>query len=93
MINIGRTHILFDHTVFKTELLFKYEETMGNFCSTSGNPVSQSLKAVLPQISSQVKNLHSDINGCKNTSMDFMRSNFCQINADVTTTLRINTQL
>ena len=49
-----RTNILFDHAVFKTDLLFKYRGTMGTFCSTSVSLVSQSLKAVLPELSSQV---------------------------------------
>ena len=29
LINIGRTHILFDHAVLKTDLLLNYKETMG----------------------------------------------------------------
>ena len=33
MINIGRTHILFYHEVFKTELLLNYKGTVGTFCS------------------------------------------------------------
>ena len=48
IINIGRTHILFHHEAFKTELFLNYKENLSNFCSTSVNPVSQSLKAVLP---------------------------------------------
>ena len=47
LINIGRTHILFDHAFFKTDLFLKYKGTMGTFCSTSVNPLSQSLRAVL----------------------------------------------
>ena len=47
LINIGRTHILFDDAVFKTDLFLKYKENMGNFCSISVNLVSQSLKDVL----------------------------------------------
>ena len=31
LINIGRTHISFNHAVFKTDLLLKYKETMGYF--------------------------------------------------------------
>ena len=76
LINIGQTHILFDHAVFKTDLFLKYRETTGTFCSTSVNPVSQSLKSVMLEISSQVTNLHSDINGHQNTSMYFLCSNF-----------------
>ena len=53
---------------------------MGSFCSTSFNPVSQSLKADLPELSSQVNNLHDDIYGHQNTRMDFLCSNFVQIN-------------
>ena len=41
-----RTHILVYHVFFKTELFLKYKENMGNFCSTSVNPVSDSLEAV-----------------------------------------------
>ena len=55
LMNIVRTHILFDHEVFKTVLFLNYKETMGTICSTSVNPVSQSLKAVLPELSSQLK--------------------------------------
>ena len=91
LINIGRTHILFYRAVFNTELFLKYRETMGTFCSTSVNPVSQSLKAVLPELPIQVTNLHSDINGHQKTSMDFLRSKFLQINDNITTTLRITT--
>ena len=58
---------------------------MGTFCSTSVNPVSQSMKAVLPKLSTQVTNLHSDINGHQKTIMDFLCSNFHQINDNVVT--------
>ena len=34
LINIGRTHILCYHEVFKTELFLNYKETLGTFCST-----------------------------------------------------------
>ena len=39
LINIGQTHILFDHEVLKTELLLECKENMGTLCSTSVNPV------------------------------------------------------
>ena len=48
LINIVLALILFDHEVFKTELLLSYKENLGTFCSTILNPVSQSLKAVIP---------------------------------------------
>ena len=48
LINIGRTRILFDHEFFKNALLLNYKETIGTFYITSVNPVSQSLKVVLP---------------------------------------------
>ena len=92
LINIFRAHILFYHAFFNTDLFLKYKETMSTFCNTRLNPVSQSLKDVLPELSSQVTNLHSDINDNQNTSMYFLRSNFCQINDNVTTTFRINTR-
>ena len=66
---------------------------MGTLLSTRVNPVSHSLKSVLTEVSSQLTNLHSDINGHQNTSMDFLLSNFFQINDNVTTTLRITMQL
>ena len=47
LMNIVRTHILFDHEVFKTELLLNHNETLGTLCSTTVNPVSQPLKSVL----------------------------------------------
>ena len=47
LIYIGRTHNLFYHEVFRTGLFLNYRETMGTFCSTSVNPVSQSQKAKL----------------------------------------------
>ena len=50
LINIGRTHDLLYHAVFKTNLFLKYKETMDTFCSTSVNPVYESLKAVLPEL-------------------------------------------
>ena len=65
---------------------------MGTLCSTSVNTVYQSLKALPPELSNQVNNLHSDINVHQKTSMDFMRSKFHQIYDNVTTTLRITTQ-
>ena len=85
LIKIGRTHILFDHALFRTELLFNYNKTMDTFCITSLNPVSQSLMAVLLEISTQVTSLHYDINGHLNTSTDFLCSNFHQINDNVVT--------
>ena len=85
LINIGRTHILFDREVFKTGLFLKYKETTGNFCSTSVNHVSKSQKDVLTEFSSQVNKFHYDINGHQNTSMDFLCSNFRQINDNVVT--------
>ena len=85
MINIGCTHILFDHEVFKTLLLFKYKENLGTLCSTSVNPVSQLLKPVPTELSIQLTNLHSDVNGQQNTSMDFLCSNFRKINDNVAT--------
>ena len=48
LINIGQPHILFYPEVSKTELFLKYRETMGTFCSTRMNPVSQSLNCLLP---------------------------------------------
>ena len=48
LINTDHTHILFDHEVFKTELLLKHKETLGTFCSTSVNQISQLMKAALP---------------------------------------------
>ena len=78
--NICRTHTLFDHEVFKTELFLNYKEYLGTFISTSVNPVSQSLKAALPELSSQLYNLHSDVNGHHKTSMDYLSSNSFQIN-------------
>ena len=50
LINIVHTHILFDDEVFKTELFLNYKETVSNFCSTSVNPVSRSLKDVLTEL-------------------------------------------
>ena len=58
---------------------------MVTLCSTSVNPVYQSMKAVLTELSIQVTNLHSDINGHQNTSIDFLCSNFRQINDNVVT--------
>ena len=85
LMTIGRTHILFDHEVFKTELFLKYKETLGTFCSTSVNIVSHSLKVVLMKLSSQPTNLHSDVNGHQNTSIYYLCSNFPQINNNVVT--------
>ena len=47
LVNIGRTHILFYHKVFKAELFLNCKETLVNFCSTSVNPVSWSLNDVI----------------------------------------------
>ena len=58
---------------------------MVTLCSTSVNPVYQSTKAVLTELSIQVTNLYSDINGHQNTSIDFLCSNFHQINDTVVT--------
>ena len=85
LINIGRTHILFDHEVFKTDLFLEYKETMGTLFSTSVNPVYKSLKAFTPEISSQLTNFHSDNNGHQSTSMDFLCYNFRKINDNVVT--------
>ena len=63
LINVVRTHILFDHAVFKADLLFNYKENMGTLCSTSMKALSQTLKDLLPELSIQVANLHSEING------------------------------
>ena len=60
-------------------------ETLGTFWSTNVNPVSQSLKDILPELSIQLTNFHSDVNGHQNTSMDFLYSNFRQINDNVVT--------
>ena len=92
LINIGRIYTLFDHAVFNTYLFLRYKETMGNFCRTSVNPLSEFLKAVMSEFSIQVTNLHSDINGHQNTSMAFLYSDFRQIYDNVTTILRITTQ-
>ena len=54
------------------------------------NPVSQSFKAVLPELSSHITNLHSDVNGHQNTSMDFPCSNFHQINDNVACTTTVS---
>ena len=85
LINIGLTHILFDHEVFKNSLLLNYKETLGNFCSISVNLLFQSLKAVLAEHSSQLTNFQSDVNGHQKTSMDFLCSNFFHINDNVVT--------
>ena len=91
LINIAQTHIVFDHAVFNNNLFLKYKETMGTICSTNVNQVPQSRKDVLTETSNQVTNLHSEIIGHQKTSMDFLHSNFRQINDNVTTTLRITT--
>ena len=91
LINISWTHILFDNEVFKTKLLLNYKKIMVTFCRISVNPVSKYLKDVLSEVSSQATNLHSDINRHQNTSMDFLHSNFFQINDNVTPTLIITT--
>ena len=91
LIHIGGLKFLFYHAVFKTGLLLRCKKTVCTLCSTSVDPVSQSMKAVLTELSSQVTNLHSDINGNQKTSIDFLRSSFRQINDNVTTTLRIST--
>ena len=49
------------------------------------NPLSQSLKAILLELSIQLTNLQSDFNSNQKTSMDFQCSNFCQINDNVVT--------
>ena len=85
LMNIGHTRVLFDHEVFNTELLLNYKEIMGTFCSTIVNPVSQSLKSILPELSSKLTNLHSDVNGHQKTSIYYLSSNFCQINDNVAT--------
>ena len=85
LIHIGHTHILFDHEVFKIELLFKCKETMSTFCSTSVNTVYQSLKTVLPELSSQINIFQSEVNGHQKTNIDFLCSNFHQINDNVAT--------
>ena len=85
LINIGRTHILFDLEVFKTELFLKYKETMGTFFSTSVNPVSQSLQSVLPELSIKLTNWQSEFNCHQNISMNFLCSNLRQINDNVAT--------
>ena len=89
LIIIGQTHISFDHAVFKTDSFLKYKETMVTFCSTSANPLSKLMKAILPELSSQVTSLHSDNNCHQKPCIYFLRSNFCQINDNFTTTLRI----
>ena len=53
------------------------------------NPVSSSLKSVLPELSSQLTNLHSDVNGRQKTRMDFLCSNFHQINNNVVTVKKV----
>ena len=85
LISIGCTHILFYHEVFKTGLFLNYKETLGTFCSTSVNLVSQSLKALLSELSSLLNNLHYDFNVHQKKSMDFMCSNSCKINDNVVT--------
>ena len=80
LINIGRTHNLFYHEFLKTGLFLNYKETLGNFCSKIVNPVSHSLEVSLTELSSQLTNLHSDVNVRQNTSMDYLSSNFCQMN-------------
>ena len=71
LINIGCTTILFYHEDFKTELLLNYRKTLGTLYSTSVGPVYQSLNDVLPELFSQLINLHSGVNGHQKTSMDF----------------------
>ena len=62
LMNIGRTQILFDHEVSKTELFLNYKENLDTLCRTSVNKLYQSLKAVLPEISIQLTNLQYDVN-------------------------------
>ena len=85
LINIECTHILFYHEVLKTGLFLNYKETLRTLCSTSVNLVYQSLKALLSELSSQLHKLYYSVNGHQNTSMDFLCSNFCQINDNVVT--------
>ena len=85
LINIGRTHILFDHEFFKTELFLNYKETLGTFCSISVNLLSQSLKDVLKELSIRLTNLQSGFNDHQNTIVDFLCSNFHQINDNAVT--------
>ena len=41
------------------------------------------MKSVLPELSIQLTNFHSDVNGHQNTSLGFMCFNFHQINDNV----------
>ena len=43
------------------------------------------MKAILPEISSQLTNLQYDVNGHQKTIMDYLSSNFRQINDNVVT--------
>ena len=83
--NICHTHILFDCEVFKIELFLNYKETLGGFCRTNVNPVTQSLKSLLTELSIQLTNLHSDVDDHQNTSMDYLSFNFRQIDDNVVT--------
>ena len=49
------------------------------------NPVYLSLNSLLPELSIKLANLHSDVNGHQKNSMDFLCSNFRQINDIVVT--------
>ena len=58
---------------------------MGTLLSTRVNPVSHSLKSVLTELSSQITNLHSDVNGRQKSSIYFLCSNFHKSNDIVVT--------
>ena len=77
--------MLFYHEVLKTGLFLNYKETLGTFCSTSVNLVSQSLKALLSEISSLLAYLYYNVNVHQKNSTGFLCSNFCQINDNVVT--------
>ena len=77
--------MLFYHEVLKTGLFLNYKETLGTFCSTSVNLVSQSLKALLSELSSLLAYLYYNDNVHQKNSTGFLSSNFCQINDNVVT--------
>ena len=48
---------------------------MGTLCSTSVNLLSQSMEAVIRELSSQLTNLYFDVNIHQRTSMAYLSSN------------------
>jgi hypothetical protein len=80
----GKQHHLFTLPVFSTAAFQKFQRDIAAYLSSAKDPQENSLQKIVPGITSQLHNLHTDLTGQFNRYHDRLQNNDENIIIDVT---------